>query len=1150
MEQAGDGVVVTDTSGIIQYVNPAFTAMTGYTGAEAVGRRPSILKSGSQPGAFYAELWKTIGSGRIWRGELTNRRKDGSLYTEEMANYSRGGRRWQNCQLHCDQTRRNGGTGGRGSARVPGSGGGKFDGRYSHLHSRGRIRTPNRGAEAALGYTAREAIGKSYLMLVLPDRIPNVTRFSQEVSGRAPIPPYKSFCLHRDGRRIPMSIPAMSPVRGAAGEVVAVSAILRDISEQRDADRKLRESEERFRGAFEHAPTGMCVTRMDGSFLQVNAEFCRMLGYSEEQLSAIRWPATHYADDREASARVLAPLLSGASSCEGMEKRYIHRSGGIVWVRTRIALMRDAAGAPRHCVVHVEDITDRRRAEEALRKSEELFRLFMDNNPALAWMKDEQGRYVYLNETYLKRFGFGVEEMQGKTDLEFRPREIAEQLRRNDRIALETGHSVEFAEEVPGPDGAQFFWTAYKFPFQDVSGQIFVGGIGLDVTERRRAEEALQESEERFRIMADGCPTMMWVTNAEGGNRFINRAYRQFAGIDFEEAEERKWELLVHPDDVHGYIEAFERAIRERAPFSAEVRVRRADGEWRWLASDAAPRFSAGGEFLGLVGISPDITARKQAEQTLQNSEEKFRQFAESIREVFWMMDSAATRIFYVSPAYEQIWGQTCESLYADPSSWIYSIHPEDREAAEATFLRQVEGELLENEYRILQPSGDIRWIRDRAFPVCDQSGNIVRLAGVAEDITDRKLADFQMRHQALYDELTDLPNRRLFRDRLEQAVEGCEAGKSGAVFFIDIDQFKLVNDTMGHQTGDRLLREVALRLLAVSSASATLARFGGDEFIMVDAGFDGPEAVRRLGDKLIACLDDPFTILDREFFIGVSIGISMFPGNGTDPHVLNTTANLAMHEAKRAGKHQIKFFTNGLADRARERLDLETRLRRAVALSEFELHFQPQFAVGKSHATRFEALVRWSPPGGPPIQPLKFIPLAEQNGLIIPLGTWILEEACRRCAAWQTGSLLGAGVAVNVSALQFACPDFIETVAGTLQSTGLSPHLLELELTESVFIQDVVTSNSTLRKLRQLGVTIALDDFGTGYSSLSYLQNLHIDALKIDRGFPARSRERKTGSGGNAVCRRDGSCAGPAGYRGRRGNSRSTGASGQSRMR
>jgi EAL domain-containing protein (putative c-di-GMP-specific phosphodiesterase class I) len=242
-----------------------------------------------------------------------------------------------------------------------------------------------------------------------------------------------------------------------------------------------------------------------------------------------------------------------------------------------------------------------------------------------------------------------------------------------------------------------------------------------------------------------------------------------------------------------------------------------------------------------------------------------------------------------------------------------------------------------------------------------------------------------------------------------------------------------------------------------------------------------------------------------------------MFPGNGTDPHVLNTTANLAMHEAKRAGKHQIKFFTNGLADAARERLDLETRLRRAVALTEFELHFQPQFAVGKSHATRFEALVRWSPPGGPTIQPLKFIPLAEQNGLIVPLGTWILEEACRRCAAWQTGSLRGVGVAVNVSALQFACPDFVGTVAATLQSTGLPPHLLELELTESVFIQDVVTSDSTLRKLRQLGVTIALDDFGTGYSSLSYLQNLHIDALKIDRSFLL---EAESGNQGAAVMR------------------------------
>jgi len=240
--------------------------------------------------------------------------------------------------------------------------------------------------------------------------------------------------------------------------------------------------------------------------------------------------------------------------------------------------------------------------------------------------------------------------------------------------------------------------------------------------------------------------------------------------------------------------------------------------------------------------------------------------------------------MIYVSPAYEQIFGRTTASLYEDPETWAQAIHPEDRAYAKGTFCRQVEGEIIEREYRIVQPSGAVRWIRDRAFPVRDTNGKIVRLAGVAEDATERKTAEAHLVHQALYDELTGLPNRRLFQEKLEQAIAGCSAGKPGAVFFIDLDRFKLVNDTLGHAAGDQLMQEVTQRLLAVCRESGTLARFGGDEFTLVATGLEEANAVRDLGEKLIACLDQPFMIADQELFIGASIGVSMFPENGIDP--------------------------------------------------------------------------------------------------------------------------------------------------------------------------------------------------------------------------------------------------------------------------
>jgi diguanylate cyclase (GGDEF)-like protein/PAS domain S-box-containing protein len=878
-------------------------------------------------------------------------------------------------------------------------------------------------------------------------------------------------------------------------------------------ERALRqESEERFCELFEHAPFGIRVSGLDGRLIQVNAAFCRMLGYSELELLGTSWADLTHPDDLGLANLMKEQLWSGQLECVVAETRYLHRNGTVVWSRIKVSLVRNSEGNPLYSVLYVED-----------------------------------------------------------------------------------------------------------------------------TTERKRSEDALRESEDRFRIMADGCPTLLWVTNAEGGNQFINREYQEFTGTTTEQAEGPKWQLLVHPDDAPIYVETFQRAVREHAPFRAEARVRRADGDWRWIDSYAEPRLSRSGEFLGHVGLSPDITERKQAENTrqeeekryrtqahalqsagecisitdtedrilyvndaflstysyqkdeligrnidivrgprtstgiedeilpatlagrwsgellnrtkqglifpvalatsavydedgrrialvgiarditarklveeaLQSSEEKLRQLAENIHEVFWMMNAASTELIYVSPAYEKIWGQTCESIYSNPESWMLSIHPDDRAGAGETFRRQVRGEVLENEYRIVQPSGAIRWIRDRAFPIRDSVGNIVRLAGVAEDTTERKLAELRLVHQAQYDELTDLPNRTLFQERLKRAVDE----KSGAVFFIDLDQFKSVNDTLGHLAGDQILKEAANRLLTVCGESDTLARFGGDEFMLLATSFEGPDSVRQLGHKLLKCLDEPFRIAGRELFIAASIGISLFPANGTRPDELKRDADFAMHEAKRAGKKQLRFFTPAFAEDARERMEMETRLRRAVALSEFKLAFQPQFAAGKSRPSRFEALIRWFPTDDQPMSPLKFIPIAEQNGLIVPIGTWVLREACRKCAGWQTGTLTGTGVAVNVSASQFACPDFMETVARTLKSTGLPAHLLELELTESVFIQDVKKSALTLTKLRNLGVTIALDDFGTGYSSLSYLQNLPLDALKIDRSFLTEAENRLKGA-------------------------------------
>jgi PAS domain S-box-containing protein len=473
----------------------------------------------------------------------------------------------------------------------------------------GALLSWNKGAEALFGYTAGEIVGRNVSILVPLDCHDEHSHDIARLQTGAVIH-QKTVRLGKDGRRIDVA-PTFSPVRNSHGEIVGVAAIYRDIGERLRAEQRLRDSEEQFRSAFENAPFGMSVTGLDGSIIQVNATLCQMLGYSEQELCATTWAKLTPPDDEGPFLRRLEQLMREQSGCLEAEKRYIHHGGNAVWVRLRMSLVRDSAGAPSHYIVHVEDIS-----------------------------------------------------------------------------------------------------------------------------ERKRAEEALRESEERFRIMADGCPAVMWVTDAEGGICFVNRTCREFFGIAYEQVEVDKWHMLLHPDDAANYVAAYRRAIVEHESLRIESRVRRADGEWRWIVSHAEPRFSPAGEYLGLVGISPDITERKQAEEALQAGDERFRQLAGNIHQVFFMVDAASGQTLYLSPAYEQVWGRTCDSAYQNGMSWMESVHPDDMAQARQILGVLTKRESVEAEFRIRIPGSQEKWIRERAFPIVDQAGQVVRIGGVAEDIT------------------------------------------------------------------------------------------------------------------------------------------------------------------------------------------------------------------------------------------------------------------------------------------------------------------------------------------------------------------------------------------------------------------------------
>jgi diguanylate cyclase (GGDEF)-like protein len=376
-------------------------------------------------------------------------------------------------------------------------------------------------------------------------------------------------------------------------------------------------------------------------------------------------------------------------------------------------------------------------------------------------------------------------------------------------------------------------------------------------------------------------------------------------------------------------------------------------------------------------------------------------------------------------------------------------------------------------------------------------------LAELEKRDLEKRRAETRLQYQALNDELTGLPNRRLLADRLSHALAAAKReSRQVALLYVDLDGFKLVNDSLGHPIGDLLLSQVGERLRSRVRQADTLARLGGDEFSVVLTGLSAKEQAGVVAASLLEVLASPFTIESHEITISASIGVSFFPANGSNAEVLLQQADSAMYAAKRCGKNRFMYFTEDLGVSVRERLNLENQLRAAIAHGEIRVHYQPEFEAVSGRLTRFEALARWTHATLGVIPPGKFIPIAEETGLILPLGAYVMERACAEAVTWQAAASHSVQVAVNVSSLQFTRDTFVEEVAEVLRRTGLAPNLLQLELTESVMLSGASRAAETMNRLRALGITLAIDDFGTGYSCLSYLSKLPFDALKIDRSF------------------------------------------------
>jgi diguanylate cyclase (GGDEF)-like protein/PAS domain S-box-containing protein len=494
-----------------------------------------------------------------------------------------------------------------------------------------------------------------------------------------------------------------------------------------------------------------------------------------------------------------------------------------------------------------------------------------------------------------------------------------------------------------------------------------------------------------------------------------------------------------------------------------------------------------------------EISERERAEEALRASEEKYRDMIENLNEVIYSLDKEG-RVTYVSPVVEQLGGYHPSEVIG--RSFTEFVHPDDLAPLIESYKRTVSGHPEPSEYRMLTKSGELRWVRTSSRIVLD-GDDVVGLRAVLMDITDRKRAEEQIRHLAYHDSLTNLPNRALMKDRLTVAVAQARRSRQPlAVMFLDLDRLKLVNDTVGHAVGDRLLQGVAERLIAFVREGDSVARVGGDEFTLLLPNIAGMEDALRVAERILERLREPWMLVGHEFHVSASLGISMYPGDGEDAETLLRNADTAMYRAKDRGGDAYEIFTAAMNARILERVKLEKDLRHALERKQFVVHYQPQVNIETVQIEGVEALVRWRRPNGTLVWPDEFIPLMEETGLIVTLGEWVMRAACAQNRAWQDAGLSPVRVGVNLSARQFQQPNLSQMIAKILEETGLAPGYLELEITEGTAMRDVEFTIATLTTLREMGVHVSIDDFGTGYSSLEYLKRFPIDRVKIDRSF------------------------------------------------
>jgi len=765
-----------------------------------------------------------------------------------------------------------------------------------------------------------------------------------------------------------------------------------------------RELEQRFRETFELAGSGIAHVDLDGRLLRANPQLRRMLGYSAEELIGRSVKDISHPADRDVTDGPRARVRAGELDSAHFEKRYVRKDGSVMWVDLTVALARDETGQPLYEIAVVEDITERRRVQEELRR----FRIAMDASADMIFLIDRHSmRYVDVNATASRVLGYSREEFLAMGPQMILPFAREELERAYDALIADPRSPNSVTSHYRCKDGSLLPFESTRRVLRS-GEQCIIAAISRDISERRHAEEH-RAAQARYQ------------------KRIAGFGEAALAKRDAEELVALALRSVL--EGLGGGVAAYV----ERRPSGREVLLRQVDG----LSVDPA-------------GTVVEYRADGPLGRTLDAGE------AASGRLPF---EWAAGRTALFAPVAHETGARAALCALPDAGKTLG--------AEEARFLAAAASVLSAGLKRIESES---------------------RLAYLAQ-----------------FDALTGLPNRALLSDRFAQLIAGAKRrGAPLSVLFVDLDEFKLVNDTLGHAGGDELLKEVAARLHSCVRSGDTVARISGDEFAVLLADMAKPEDAGLVAQKIIDRLGEPFHIQGKEVFVTASIGIAAFPADGADAETLIGAADAAMYRAKQSGRNAYQFFTAEIERRTRARALLGGELRRALEREEFRLVYQPKFDLKTDRPSGAEALLRWQHPTRGVVSPADFIPILEESGLIVPVGEWVLRQACTDIRAWESQGVKPFPVAVNLSARQFRQLDLAARMRSIVSAAGIASHLIELEITESQLMQDPDHAIRAMRSLVEAGIRIVIDDFGTGYSSLAYLTRFPLSALKIDRSFVA----------------------------------------------